>query len=78
MLIVVDRDGENQIVVCPGANSHLSLDGVELGPDETVLRQLEVDMDVVLEAALKAQGFFVLNATPAMDLPTELLDGAIW
>ncbi|WP_331274155.1 PfkB family carbohydrate kinase [Arthrobacter sp. 162MFSha1.1] len=35
-LIVVDRDGENQIVVCPGANSHLSLDGVEFGPEETV------------------------------------------
>lgn len=56
MLIVVDRDGENQIVVCPGANSHLSLDGVEFGPEETVLCQLEVGMDVVLEAARKAQG----------------------
>jgi ribokinase len=27
--IVVDRDGENQIVVCPGANSRFLLDGVE-------------------------------------------------
>lgn len=73
-LIVVDRDGENQIVVCPGANSHLSLDGVEFGPEETVLCQLEVGVDVVLEAARKAQGFFVLNAAPAMDLPAELLE----
>lgn len=73
-LIVVDRDGENQIVVCPGANSHLSLDGVEFGPEETALCQLEVGLDVVLEAARKAQGFFVLNAAPAMDLPAELLD----
>lgn len=39
-LIVVDRDGENQIVICPGANSNLSLEGVEFGPDETVLCQL--------------------------------------
>ena len=73
-LIVVDRDGENQIVVCPGANSHVSLDGVEFGPEETVLCQLEIGLPVVLEAARKAQGFFVLNAAPAMDLPAELLE----
>ncbi|VXC56307.1 Ribokinase [Arthrobacter sp. 9AX] len=73
-LIVVDGDGENQIVVCPGANSSLSLDGVEFGPDETVLCQLEVGLPVVLEAARRAQGFFVLNAAPAMDLPAELLE----
>ena len=73
-LIVVDREGENQIVVCPGANSHLSLQGVEFGPDEAVLCQLEVGLPVVLEAARKAKGFFVLNAAPAMDLPAELLE----
>jgi ribokinase len=73
-LISVDRDGENQIVVCPGANSHLALDGVAFAPDETVLCQLEVGVPVVLEAARKAKGFFVLNAAPAMDLPAELLE----
>lgn len=73
-LIVVDRDGENQIVVCPGANSHLSLEGVEFGPDETVLCQLEVGLPVVLEAARRSAGYFVLNAAPAMDLPAELLE----
>ncbi|MGN7251939.1 ribokinase [Arthrobacter sp. SAFR-014] len=72
-LIVVDRDGENQIVVCPGANSAFSLEGVEFTADETVLCQLEVGLDVVLEAARRCTGFFVLNAAPAMDLPTELL-----
>jgi len=73
-LIVVDRDGENQIVVCPGANSHLSLDGVDFGPDEAVLCQLEVGLPVAQEASRKAQSFFVLNAAPAMDLPAELLE----
>lgn len=73
-LIVVDRDGENQIVVCPGANAAFSLEGVEFGPDETVLCQLEVGLPVVLEAAWRAKGFFVLNAAPAMDLPAELLE----
>jgi len=73
-LIVVDSDGENQIVVCPGANSQVSVDAVEFGPDETVLCQLEVGLPVVLEAARKTQGVFVLNAAPAMDLPAELLE----
>ncbi|CAH0158898.1 Ribokinase [Arthrobacter sp. Bi83] len=73
-LIAVDRDGENQIVVCPGANAAFSLEGVEFGPDETVLCQLEVGLPVVLEAARRSPGFFVLNAAPAMDLPAELLE----
>jgi ribokinase len=73
-LIVVDRDGENQIVVCPGANAAFSLEGVEFSADETVLCQLEVGLPVVLEAARKSSGFFVLNAAPAMDLPEELLE----
>jgi ribokinase len=73
-LIVVDRGGENQIVVCPGANAAFSLEGVEFAPDEAVLCQLEVGLPVVLEAARRAAGFFVLNAAPAMDLPAELLE----
>jgi ribokinase len=73
-LIVVDRDGENQIVVCPGANSAFSLEGVSFAPYEMVLCQLEVGLDVVLEAARSSSGFFVLNAAPAMDLPAELLE----
>lgn len=73
-LIVVDGDGENQIVVCPGANAAFSLEGVEFTPDETVLCQLEVGLPVVLEAARRSAGFFVLNAAPAMDLPAELLE----
>jgi ribokinase len=73
-LIVVDRDGENQIVVCPGANASFSLEGVSFGPDETVLCQLEVGLPVVLEAARRSSGFFVLNAAPARDLPAELLE----
>ncbi|WP_457972295.1 ribokinase [Arthrobacter sp. D1-17] len=73
-LIVVDCDGENQIVVCPGANAGFSLEGVEFAPDETVLCQLEVGLPVVLEAARKSSGFFVLNAAPAMDLPAALLE----
>jgi ribokinase len=73
-LIAVDRDGENQIVVCPGANAEVSLDGVTFASDDLVLCQLEVDLAVVLDAARRAPGFFALNAAPAMPLPAELVD----
>ncbi|WP_427018060.1 ribokinase [Pseudarthrobacter sp. P1] len=73
-LINVDSHGENQIVVCPGANGTVSLDGVEFGPDEAVLCQLEIDLAVVAEAARRTSGYFALNAAPAMHLPAELLE----
>lgn len=73
-LINVDSHGENQIVVCPGANGAVSLSGVEIGAGETVLCQLEIDLDVVLDAARKTRGYFALNAAPAMALPAELLE----
>lgn len=56
-------------MVCPGANAGISLEGVEFGADETVLCQLEVGLPVVLDAARRSKGLFVLNAAPAMDLP---------
>jgi ribokinase len=58
-LIVVDDDGENQIVVVPGANAHVEAKRV----GGAVLCQLEVPDAVVLEAA-RAASFFALNASP--------------
>jgi ribokinase len=73
-VIVVDAAGENQIAVCPGANSALSLDGVEFGADEAVLAQLEIELAIVVEAARRSRGYFALNASPARALPAELLE----
>ncbi|MFK4640182.1 ribokinase [Paenarthrobacter histidinolovorans] len=73
-LVLVDSDGENQIVVCPGANGSVALDGVSFGEEEALLCQLEVDQDVVLEAARRAPGFFALNAAPAAPILPELLE----
>ncbi|WP_026531501.1 PfkB family carbohydrate kinase [Arthrobacter sp. H41] len=72
-LIVVDREGENQIAVCPGANSEVVLDGVDFAGDEILLCQLEVGLDIVLEAAGRHAGYFALNAAPAQPLPLELI-----
>ncbi|GAB4099463.1 ribokinase [Sinomonas halotolerans] len=72
-LIAVDRRGENQIVVCPGANAGVTMDGVSLGEDEALLCQLEIGVEAVLEAARRHPGYFALNAAPAERLPAELV-----
>jgi len=70
-LILVDRAGENQIVVAPGANSRL-------GPVKVsgaVLCQLEIPLAAVESAAAQAD-FFCLNAAPARALPPGLVERA--
>ncbi len=69
-LILVSADGENQIVVVPGANAEVP----PTSPTGAVLGQLEVPDDVVLAAAREAS-FFALNAAPArpIDLEPDLL-----
>jgi ribokinase len=67
-LIVVDSNGENGIVVAPGANARLRPVGVS-GP---VLCQLEVPLEVV-RAAADIADFFCLNAAPARPVPPDLV-----
>lgn len=81
-LIAVGADGDNAIVVSPGANSRLSATDVEnasdvLGAAEVVLLQLEVPLEAVTSAARFARGTVVLNPAPAPTsvLPSDLLDG---
>ncbi|VXC07859.1 Ribokinase [Arthrobacter sp. 9V] len=73
-LVLVDGQGENQIMVCPGANASVSVERLSFSDDEALLCQLEVDQEVVLEAARRAKGFFALNAAPAMPIIPELLE----
>jgi ribokinase len=80
-LILVDGTGENMIVVAPGANSALiGLTDAELaaiaGADVLIL-QLEIPMETVAAAARAARDAgtrVVLNAAPARQLPTDLVD----
>ncbi len=76
-VIVVDGEGENQIVVSPGANARLKpadLPADRLRSAAVVLMQLEVPVQTVVAAARLAGGTVVLNPAPAANLPPELLD----
>ena len=72
-LIAVSADGENQIVVCSGANAALRPADVEAATIEHMMGVLEVPVDTLLAAACRATGFVSLNLAPAMPVPDELL-----
>ena len=80
-LITVDGAGENTIVVVPGANGELgsltSDDRAAIEQSDAVLSQLEVPVDTVTAAAAAAHRAgkpFLLNMSPIMTLPAELID----
>ncbi len=79
-LIAVGADGDNSIVVSPGANARLTPADIQtaapiLEAAAITLLQLEVPLDAVTAAAQAARGSVVLNPAPAPDqeLPAELL-----
>src|SRR5215470_12954042 len=64
-MIAVDADGENSIVVAPGANLELLPDDLDLGETDAVLCQLEIPLQTVERASELAPDGFFLNAAPA-------------
>jgi ribokinase len=77
-LILVSDDGENQIVVSPGANARLTPGDVAaaeatLAAAAVTLLQLEVPLETVAAAAGTAGGRVVLNPAPVRPLPDDLL-----
>ena len=72
-LIVVGGDGDNQIVVAPGANRKLLPGTFDVGDSDAVLSQLEIPVETVSWTAERANGMFCLNAAPARPVPTETL-----
>ncbi|WP_291205068.1 ribokinase [Hyphomonas sp.] len=72
-LIAVSPEGENLIVVCPGANNALGPDDVAGAPIEHMLGVLEVPVPALLAAAQRATGLVALNLAPALPVPDALL-----
>ncbi|WP_027931218.1 ribokinase [Amycolatopsis thermoflava] len=78
-LITVSPDGENAIVVAPGANARLELTAAQverIAHADVVLAQLEIPLDMVRAAAAARRpgARMVLNAAPSQDLPGDVWD----
>ncbi len=79
-MIAVQANGDNAIVVSPGANARLTAADVAaagaVAAASVVLVQAEVPMEAVVEAARVANGMVVWNPAPAPAdaVPLELLE----
>jgi ribokinase len=77
--VTVAPDGENAIVVAPGANDHVRIGAAQaerIGAADVVLAQLEIPLDVVAAAAAarRPEALMILNAAPSRELPDSLCD----
>jgi len=79
--ITIDAQGENNIIVVPGANHRLTAEDIRLNADRIkscglLVVQLEIPMETVMEAVRLARHHRVpvlLDPAPACPLPDELL-----
>jgi ribokinase len=81
-LIIVNGEGENCIVVAPGANARLlpaDIDKVKnLGEADIILMQLEIPMETIRHTAGMAKANhqkLIINPAPAQKLEDELMEG---
>lgn len=75
-LISVAPDGENHIVVAPGANRLLDPDSLAFSDADAMICQLEVPADTIARAAADFDGFFCVNLAPAMHVDVSVLQRA--
>ena len=83
-LIAVAPDGQNTIIVAPGANGTLTVDDIDraadaIGAADVLLLQLEVPVPAIVHAAMlarRASTRVILNPAPAQPLPDTVLASA--
>jgi len=81
-LIVVNKEGENSIVVAPGANARLLPQDIKkinaFGQAGIILIQLEIPLETISAVVNKAKESnqrVIINPAPAQKLTDELLNG---
>ena len=70
--ITVADDGENEIVVSPGANREIDLGDVDFDAFDVVMAQMEIAPAVVADAAARGRPF-ILNAAPARHVDPDTI-----
>lgn len=72
-LIAVDETGENQIVVCAGANHRVTPEQLPARIDGPLIAQLELPIATVEAAVGRATEFVCVNLAPAAPVSDQLL-----
>ena len=72
-LIAVDAQGENQIVVAPGANAAFAPGQLDRPVVGALICQLEIPVETVARAVALTGGFVCLNLAPAAEIPEALM-----
>jgi ribokinase len=85
-VIVVSRNGDNSIVLAPGANSKVTPEDIDanlsiLRSAGMVLAQLEIPLETVeylIRVCAREKLPLILDPAPAMDLPTGIFKDLAW
>ncbi|MEM9335704.1 MAG: ribokinase [Pseudomonadota bacterium] len=75
-LISVADNGENHIVVAPGANRKLFPEAVGIDSADAMICQLEVPGEVIAHACHSFDGFVCVNLAPAREIDVSVLQRA--
>lgn len=75
-LIGVSADGENSIMVAPGANGHVMVSQDSTADADALLLQFEIPLTTATRAATEFDGFVAVNPSPAQHIPVALLERA--
>lgn len=75
-MIAVTPEGENQIVVAPGANAALGARGGRLPGADLLICQLETPAAVVADVVMAFEGFVCVNLAPAREVDVAVLQHA--
>jgi ribokinase len=85
-LIEVDAEGQNHIVIVPGANGFMTVDEVlsdidDISAGDILLLQLEIPFDTVWAVAKHADSrgaTVILDPAPAAEIPADALRAMSW
>jgi ribokinase len=75
-LIAVAADGENQILVAPGANAAFTPELLATPLDGALICQLELPSETVARAVAMATGFVCVNLAPAAEIADAIFQRA--
>ena len=75
-MIAVTPEGENQIVVAPGANAKLRTPDAGFAGADLVISQLETPGSVLEDVVRQFAGFVCVNLAPAKEVDVSVLTGA--